>query len=131
MLARQKGFTIIELLMVVSVVAILVAIAVPSLRSYDSSTGLRASAQQLAGEVALRTRGLVKDYTLEYDSAELDAAGTHEDAANPIEGVYTRTWTVSDDRPMHGCKRIIAAVSWDSYSGGTAKLATVISSTGR
>ena len=38
--------------------------------------------------------------------------GIHIDAANPIEGVYARTWTVTDDAPMADMKRVDVLVGY-------------------
>jgi len=39
-------------------------------------------------------------------------AGNHADAANPVLGVYTRTWIVTDDNPMVGMKSINMSVAY-------------------
>jgi Tfp pilus assembly protein PilV len=39
-------------------------------------------------------------------------AGAHADAANPIQGAYTRAWTVTDDDPLPDMKRIDMTVSF-------------------
>jgi len=39
-------------------------------------------------------------------------AGNHADAANPLFGVYTRSYTVTDDTPLAGMKRIDMTVSF-------------------
>ena len=50
---RQKGFTLIELMIVVIVVAILASIAIPSYRE-QSRKGRRADAVQAVGDLQLR-----------------------------------------------------------------------------
>jgi len=50
---RQKGFTLIELMIVVMVVAILAAIAIPNYREY-TQRGRRADAMQAVGDLKLR-----------------------------------------------------------------------------
>ncbi len=49
--------------------------------------------------------------TLTAADADL-VAGNHADAANPLNGVYTRTWTVTDDTPLPDMKRIDMQVSF-------------------
>lgn len=41
------------------------------------------------------------------------AAGTYSDS----EGVFTRTWTVTDGTPMAGMKRLVVTTSWDTAQG--------------
>jgi hypothetical protein len=40
------------------------------------------------------------------------SAGNHNDPDNPIEGLFTRSWTVADDNPITGCKRLTVTISW-------------------
>ena len=40
------------------------------------------------------------------------SAGTHVDPTNPIDGVYTLTWVVTDDAPMAEMKTIAMAVAY-------------------
>jgi Tfp pilus assembly protein PilV len=39
-------------------------------------------------------------------------AGVHADAGNPVNGVYTRTWTVTNDTPLPDMKRVDMQVSF-------------------
>jgi Tfp pilus assembly protein PilV len=39
-------------------------------------------------------------------------AGAHADPANPINGAYNRTWTVTDDTPLPDMKRVDMQVSF-------------------
>lgn len=50
---RQKGFTLIELMVVVTVVAVLAAIAIPNYREY-TKRGRRADAVQAVGDLQLK-----------------------------------------------------------------------------
>jgi hypothetical protein len=40
------------------------------------------------------------------------AAGAHVDAANPLFGLYARTWNVTDDAPMAGMKTVNLTVAY-------------------
>ena len=50
---RQKGFTLIELMVVVTVIAVLAAIAIPNYREY-TKRGRRADAVQAVGDLQLK-----------------------------------------------------------------------------
>jgi prepilin-type N-terminal cleavage/methylation domain-containing protein len=38
--------------------------------------------------------------------------GTHVDAANPLNGVYTRTWTVTSDTPIVGMTTVSMDIAY-------------------
>ena len=43
-------------------------------------------------------------------------AGTYDDPANPIDGVFARRWEITDDQPMAGMKRVEVTVSVETAS---------------
>lgn len=43
------------------------------------------------------------------------AAGDHVDAGNPLLGAYTRSWSITDDDPMAGMKRLDMTVSFSEH----------------
>lgn len=51
MLRRQKGFTLIELMIVIVVMAILAAIAVPSYREYQAQSRHKGAVRQIASDL--------------------------------------------------------------------------------
>jgi len=46
---------------------------------------------------------------------DLDA-GTHDDTTNPIDGVFSRRWTVTSDSPIQGMSRVVVRVSFPTTS---------------
>jgi type II secretory pathway pseudopilin PulG len=50
-----------------------------------------------------------------YQHADL-TAGDHDDPDNPINGHYTRAWTVADDTPVVGMKMIAVSVTFPTSS---------------
>ena len=47
------------------------------------------------------------------DDADPDLlAGNHVDAANPLNGVYNRSWTITDDTPLPGMKQVDMTVTY-------------------
>jgi len=39
------------------------------------------------------------------------SSGTHNDPANPHDGLYYTRWVVEDDQPLTSCKRITITVA--------------------
>jgi hypothetical protein len=63
-----------------------------------------------------------------YNDAQL-GAGTYNDADNPIERIYTRTWTVTDNDPIQDMKTVTVNVTYLSGSkDNTVTLSTYITS---
>jgi hypothetical protein len=48
------------------------------------------------------------------------AAGTHAAPTQPGPGGFSLLWTVVDDEPLSGCKRITVMVRWPSEASGNA-----------
>ena len=48
--------------------------------------------------------------------------GAHDDALNPLksdgttDGIYTRTWNVTDDTPTDGLKTVEVTITWSIYA---------------
>lgn len=70
---KQAGFTILELLTVVAIVGILALVGIPSVKSFSQSTGLRASAKQIAGDLWLARQKAITTsapYTIRFDQGQ-------------------------------------------------------------
>jgi prepilin-type N-terminal cleavage/methylation domain-containing protein len=108
----RAGFTMIEALVAITIFGIgtvaLLALG-PRAVGFTSRSRQVGKASQLAQakleELRTRTSG----------DADL-AAGTHADDGNPIDGVFTRAWTVVDDTPIAGMRRIEVRVSFPTTS---------------
>ena len=63
-----------------------------------------------------------------FNSAAL-SQGTHIDPLNPLNHIFSREWTVADDVPITGMKRVDVTVSFISKSpDSTVTLSTYITS---
>ena len=93
-MTKQKGFTLIELMIVVAIIGILAAIAIPAYQDYTARAQM-SEALNLSG--GLRTAlaeefQVVGDFPVEADAADL-SFGTDADPA----GTYAQSVTVAAD----------------------------------
>jgi type IV pilus assembly protein PilA len=84
----QKGFTLVELLIVIAIIAILAAIAIPQYQKYRRNAAV--SSVQSDAKSCLNT--VIADY-----SASIQAGNTSPSfsTANCVRGAYTSSCTVS------------------------------------
>jgi prepilin-type N-terminal cleavage/methylation domain-containing protein len=108
----QAGFTLIEILFAIvifgmGVMALMACVPMASKRVMSSGAQTRASS--IASETAEQ---LLK---VPYGNSSI-TAGTHNDPANPRNGLYYTQWTVEDDVPITSCKRITINVARGAVS---------------
>jgi type IV pilus assembly protein PilV len=103
------GFSLIEVMFAVTFLGI----------------GLLAIAQLIPAGLAGVTQARVRTNAVQAAQEQLDAlrAGDFEDAALTAgdytldDGRFTLDWTIADDQPMAGMKRVDLTVSWEERSG--------------
>ena len=102
-----RGFTLIEIMFAmvifaIGVMALMACIPMASKRVMNSGAQTRAAsiASQAAEELL----------TVPYGNATI-SSGTHNDPANPHDGLYYTRWVVEDDQPLASCKRITITVA--------------------
>ena len=104
----ERGFSLVELMVAITFFGILMlgflAIFPLGMRSVDKGEKLTV-ASGLAQDEIERLKVLPRT------DPDL-AAGTHLDAGNPLLGVYSRSWTVTNDVPMVGMKAVNLAVAY-------------------
>ena len=104
----QAGFSAVELIIAITFFGILMMgfIGVFPLGTRTVEKGERMTmASSLAQDEIERLKLLPET------DADL-AAGAHADPANPLFGVYTRSYSVTNDTPLAGMKRIDMTVSF-------------------
>ena len=61
---RQAGFTLLEILTVLAIVGIFVLVGLPAVKTFNQSTGIRASAKQIAGDLWLARQKAISTSSL-------------------------------------------------------------------
>jgi prepilin-type N-terminal cleavage/methylation domain-containing protein len=103
----QAGFTLIEVLFAIVIFGIGVMamlLCVPMASNRVMKSGSQTKASSLASETAEEL------LTVPYGNSSI-TAGTHNDPANPHDGLYYTRWVVEDDAPLTSCKRITVTVA--------------------
>jgi prepilin-type N-terminal cleavage/methylation domain-containing protein len=103
----EAGFTLIEIMFAivifgVGVMSLLLCVPMASKRIMSSGAQTRASSlvSEAAEELLIAP----------YGHSSL-TPGTHNDPANPHDGIYYTRWTVENNQPIGSCKRITVTVA--------------------
>ncbi len=124
----EQGFTIIEVVVALTVIAIgILGLAIVFPLSMED-VGKSGSATKA---VELCKQKLEDFHMIAYDAPQLEAGYTHADSLNPIDGVYVRTWEVTDDVPIEGCKFVTVSVTSQVEEDLKVEVSTVLASAGR
>jgi prepilin-type N-terminal cleavage/methylation domain-containing protein len=103
----QAGFTLLEIMFAIvifgiGVMALMLCVPMASKRVMKSGAQTRASS--IASEAAEEL------LTAPYGHSSL-TPGTHDDPANPHDGMYYTRWVVENNQPLNSCKRITVTVA--------------------
>lgn len=108
MLRDQRALTLVELLVVCVIIGIaflgLAGIFPLGMKNLNQSR-MRTVATDLAQE---KMEELLKMRTTDADLA----AGAHDDPDNPVRTTFNRSWTVTDDTPVAGMKKVVVRVTY-------------------
>jgi len=119
----DEGFSAVELILALSLFGILMmgflAVFPLGMRSVEKGERMTVASSLVQDEME-RLKVLPRT------DADL-VAGTHADPGNPLLGVYTRSWVVTNDTPLAGMKRIDMTVSFsDNGVARNTRMSTYI-----
>lgn len=124
-LKSQRGIGLIEIVVAMLIFAIGIAAA---LRTLPDSNRATSRARNITIATNLAQQQIERLAGSPFTSADL-SAGAHADPGNPLERHFTRNWTVADNAPLSGMKRVTVTVSFNSGSAdSTVTMTTLLTS---
>ena len=124
-LGSQRGIGLIEVVVAILIFALGITAA---LRILPDSNRATMRAHNLTKATNLAQEMIEELIGSPFSDAEL-AAGSHVDASNPLERIYTRTWTVTDDVPVSDMKQVVVTVTFPGAGrDNTVSLTTYLTS---
>jgi type IV pilus assembly protein PilV len=119
-LSSSRGFTLVELMIALLVFGIgIVALA----QSLPNGVRVRDRARRMSVATNLAQQQVERLRALPENHADL-AAGSHADPLNPIRGAYRRRWSIQDDTPISGMRRVVVTVSFTTASPDSEAILT-------
>lgn len=125
MLQSEKGIGLIEIIIAILIFGIGITAAIRTLPVSNTAT---TRARNLTVATNLAQEKIEELMSSPYSSADLNAGG-HVDPDNPLERIFTRTWSVTENVPVTDMKHVIVTVTYTSNSpDNSATLTTYITS---
>ncbi len=118
LIAGQQGFSLIEALVAASLLGI---IAMGFAVGADRAVRFNVYSRSVTAATTL-AQAKVEELASKVSTDAQLTAGPHSDAANPLTaegtagGIYTRTWSVTDNLPVAGLKTVQVTISWSLYA---------------
>jgi type II secretion system protein H len=114
-LPNPRGFTLTEMMVLIGIVGILAAIAVPSFNGYIRANRLDATAGMMASDMALaRATAISQGRVIRFAATEVGYT-----VSDPLSGTVLRT------RNFEGAVRLSASVDIHFFPWGAAEAATL------
>ena len=124
MLRSKDGIGLVEILVAMAILGLGITMVMRTLPDSNTAT---TRARNVSKATNLAQEKLERLMDTPYTDADL-ANGNHTDPDNPIEGAFTRTWTVQDDTPYTDMKRILVTVGYPTAnSDSTVTIDSIIS----
>jgi Tfp pilus assembly protein PilV len=112
MLKSEKGIGLIEIIIAMLIFAIGITAAIRTLPVSNTAT---TRSKNLTTATNLAQQKIEELMGVPYSDAELNA-GDHNDQDNPLERIFTRTWTVTDNTPVPDMKTVTVTVTYQAGS---------------
>lgn len=112
MLQSQKGIGLVEIIIAILIFAIGISAAIRTLPESNTAT---TRSRNLTIATNLAQEKIEELMGAPFSDAQLNA-GAHSDPRNPLERIFTRTWSVTDNVPLTDMKRIAVTVTYTSGS---------------
>lgn len=112
-LEGQGGFTVAEVL----VAAAILAVAILGLAGMVPRAYLNVSTGGQITKAANLAREKIEELKNASYNALLTRGTPYADSQNPIEGVFSRSWTIEESGLPAGLKRITVTVAWSTFMG--------------
>lgn len=106
----EKGIGMIEILIAMLIFGIGITAAI---RTLPVSNRAASRSRNLTMATNLAQEKIEELMSIPFDDADL-AAGGHVDPDNPLDRIFTRTWSVANDVPLAEMKRVDVTVSYDT-----------------
>lgn len=108
----NKGVGLIEIIIAMMIFAIGITAALKTLPDSNRATS---RSRNLTTATNLAQQKVEELMGTPYGNADL-TAGNHTDPDNPIETIFSRVWSVTDDSPLADMKQVIVTVTYVSGS---------------
>jgi type IV pilus assembly protein PilV len=108
MLKSEKGIGLIEIIIAMLIFAIGITAAIRTLPVSNTAT---TRSRNLTEATNLAQQKIEELMGTPFNDAEL-STGDHNDPNNPLERIYTRTWTVTDNDPVVDMKSVTVTVTY-------------------
>lgn len=112
MLQSQKGIGLVEIIIAILIFGIGITAAIRTLPESNKAT---TRSRNLTVSTNLAQQKIEELMGTPINDAQL-SAGNHADPLNPLERIFTRTWSVTDNVPLTDMKQVTVTVSYTSGS---------------
>jgi len=116
MLKSNQGIGLIEILVALVLFGIGISFA---MRTLPDSNVAMTRGRNLSTATNLAQEKMEELIAEPFTSGDL-SAGTHNDAENPIDRTFSRSWVVADDAPLQDMKTVAVTVSFQTGSADSA-----------
>lgn len=106
----EKGIGMVEILIAMLIFGIGISAAI---RTLPLSNRAASRSRNLTMATNLAQEKIEELMSIPYDDGDL-TAGDHVDPDNPLDRIFTRTWSVIDNAPVTDMKRIDVTVSYET-----------------